>query len=266
MSAEPTFESNRAETSRRLSSSNAVLCDLDGVLTPTAKVHAAAWKATFDTLLASVRPGSDADTRPFSDDDYRELVDGRSRLDGVRAFLASRQISLPDGNPGDASTFETVHGIGNRKNAAVRDLLSREQLDPYPGSVALVKQLRKRGIATAVVSASRNCSAVLAAAGIADLFDAQVDGEVAARMGLAGKPAPDTFLAAAEMVGVLPGECAVIEDAIAGVSAGRAGGFGLVIGVARADNHDGLFEAGADDVVADLGELLAADSSRGGSK
>ncbi len=265
MRAEPTLETTRAEASSRLSSFVAVLFDLDGVLTPTAKVHAAAWKATFDALLALVRPGSSADTRPFSDDDYRELVDGRSRLDGVRAFLASRRISVPEGDPGDASTFETVHGIGNRKNAAVLELLSREQLDPYPGSVALVKQLRRRGIATAVVSASRNCSAVLAAAGIADLFDAQVDGEVAARMGLAGKPAPDTFLAAAEMVGVLAGESVVIEDAIAGVSAGRAGGFGLVIGVARANNRDALFEAGADVVVADLDELLVT-KSRGGSK
>lgn len=230
MDSKSTAHADSRDIGSRLRSFRAVLFDLDGVLTPTAQVHLAAWRATFDELLATVAAGSGSDTRPFSDDDYRRLVDGKSREDGVRAFLASRAVSLPEGDPDDPPTADKVQGIGNRKNAAVLALLEREPLDPYAGSVALVNQLRQRGVSMAVVSASRNCSAVLAAAGLADLFDAQVDGEVAARMGLAGKPSPDTFLAAAEMLGVPPENCVVIEDAIAGVAAGRAGRFGLVVG------------------------------------
>lgn len=266
MRREGISKNNRMEVGGRLRSFDAVLFDLDGVLTPTATVHAAAWRTTFDALLASVGSDDGADARPFSDDDYGRFVDGRSRVDGVRAFLASRHIDLPEGDPGDSLTLETVQGIGNAKNAVVVELLDREPLEPYSGSVALVNQLRERGIATAVVSASRNCSAVLAAAGIAELFDAQVDGEVAALRGLAGKPAPDTFLAAAEILGTVPEACVVVEDAIAGVVAGRTGGFGLVVGVARGHNRDSLLDAGADLVVSDLSELLDPGPSRGGSK
>ena len=266
MRPEGISKKNTMAVGGRLRSFEAVLFDLDGVLTPTAKVHAAAWRTTFDALLTSVRSDDGADVRPFSDDDYRRFVDGRSRVDGVRAFLASRHIDLPEGETEDSSTLETIHGIGNVKNAAVLELLDSKPIEPYPGSVALVNQLRELGIATAVVSASRNCSAVLAAAGIAELFDAQVDGEVAALRGLAGKPAPDTFLAAAEMLGAVPEACVVVEDAIVGVAAGRAGGFGLVVGVARANSRDGLRDAGADLVVSDLSEMLETDLSPGGSK
>ena len=266
MDSKSTAHADTRGIGSRLQPFGAVLLDLDGVLTPTAEVHRAAWRATFDALLATAPPGGQVDTRPFSDDDYRNLVDGKSREDGVRAFLASRHITLAERDPDDSPTAETVQGIGNRKNAAVLALLEDEPLDAYPDSVALVNKLREREIPMAVVSASRNCSAVLAAAGLGGLFDAQVDGEVAARLGLAGKPSPDTFLAAADLLGVTPKDCVVIEDAIAGVAAGRAGRFGLVVGVARSDNEEALREAGADLIVSDLSELLDAGADQVGSR
>ena len=231
----------------------ALLFDLDGVLTQTAKVHAAAWKELFDAVLAE-----HGDTNPFSAADYAAHVDGRLREDGVRTFLQSRGIAVPEGTPDDPPDADTVHGFGSRKNVRLLDLLERDGVERYEGSVRFLEAVRAAGHPTAVVSASRNCRQVLEAAGIVDLFDVRVDGEVAAERGLAGKPAPDTFLAAAEQLGVGPPQAAVIEDAAAGVEAGRAGGFGWVVGVARngPEQRAALLAAGADEVVADLSELL----------
>jgi len=237
-----------------------VLFDLDGVLTSTAALHAAAWKATFDPLLQEL-PGADmARQRPFGDEDYRRYVDGRPRSDGVRGFLASRNISLPEGDPDDPPSRLTVAGVARLKNRLFQHRLATGDIAAFPGSVALLRRLRARGLRTAVVSASRNCRAVLEAAGIDGLFDVRIDGEVAASRGLRGKPAPDTFLAAARELGIAPSRAAVIEDAIAGVEAGRAGGFGLVIGVARTGAGRELLEHGADRVVGDLAELLDSES------
>lgn len=235
---------------------DAALFDLDGVLTETAKVHAACWKRLFDSYLRERAARSGEAFRPFDiEADYLTYVDGKHREDGVRSFLASRGIELPEGKPGDSAESETVSGLGSRKDAFVKEVLESQGVDAYPDAVALVRALRKQGMRTAVVSSSRNCRAVLEAAGIADLFDARVDGEVAAERGLPGKPAPDTFLAAAEDLGVQPSRAAVIEDAISGVQAGRAGGFGLVIGVARHGEAAALRESGADVVVDDLSAL-----------
>ena len=232
----------------------ACLFDLDGVLTETASVHAAAWKRTFDGYLRE-REGDGF--RPFAlPDDYAAHVDGRLRQDGVRAFLASRGIELPEGTPDDPPEAVTVHGLGNRKNALVQTLIRSEGVRVFGGSVRFLEAVRARGVPTALVSASRNAPAVLAAAGIDGLFDVRVDGAVAAERGLRGKPAPDTFLAAAADLGVEPARGAVFEDALSGVEAGRAGGFGWVVGVDRAGHADALREHGADVVVADLAELL----------
>ena len=236
----------------------ALLFDLDGVLTQTAKVHAAAWAETFDRFLRD-RSEMTADVFvPFTPADYAAYVDGRLRQDGVRAFLGSRGISLPEGGPDDPPDAETVHGLGNRKNDLLLELLRRDGVDRYEGSVRFVEAARAAGFPTAVVSASRNCREVLVAAGIEQLFDVRIDGNVAAERGLPGKPAPDTFLAAAEALGVEPAQAAVFEDAIAGVEAGRAGGFGWVVGVDRLGHADALRSRGADVAVADLGELLVA--------
>ena len=236
---------------------DAVLFDLDGVLTATAKVHAACWKRMFDEYLGMREAKMGESFRPFEiQTDYKTYVDGKPRYDGVRDFLKSRAIDLPEGNSDDPPTAETVCGLGNRKNDMINDVLESEGVEPYEGSVALVRQLRGQGIKTAVVSSSQNCLAVLQAAKMADLFDARVDGEVAGRQGLRGKPAPDTFLAAATHLGVSPQRAVVVEDAISGVQAGRAGRFGLVIGVARKGEGDVLKDNGADVVVTDLSELL----------
>ena len=231
----------------------ALLFDLDGVLTQTAKVHSTAWKEVFDTFLAS---RGDGDT--FSPNDYTAYVDGRLRQDGVRSFLASRGITLPEGRPDDPPDAATVHGLGNRKNVRLVELLEREGVERYEGSVRLLEAARDARYPTAVVSASRNCRQVLEAAGIADLFDVRVDGEVAAERGLRGKPEPDTFLAAASALGVEPSNAAVIEDAVSGVEAGRAGAFGWVVGVNRGKptHAEVLRRHGADVVVDDLEELL----------
>ena len=235
----------------------ACLFDLDGVLTQTAKVHAAGWKEMFDAFLLDRAHSSSERFRPFElPADYAAHVDGRLRQDGVRTFLASRGIALPGGSADDPPTMPSVHGLGNRKNDLVLELIRRDGVDVYESSVRFVEAVRSAGLARAVVSASRNCQAVLAAAGIEDLFDVRVDGEVAARQGLRGKPAPDMFIAAAAALDVEPGGAAVFEDAVAGVEAGRAGGFGWVVGVDRTGQGAALLAHGADVVVGDLGELL----------
>jgi alpha,alpha-trehalase len=194
---------------------------------------------------------------PFDiDADYKRYVDGKPRYDGVSSFLESRGVRLPYGDPDDPVDRETLCGLGNRKSEMVTGVLETEGVESYAGSVALVRLLRREGFKTAVVSSSNNCEAVLKAAGIADLFDVRVDGKVAARLELPGKPAPDTFVEAARELGVDPARAAVVEDAIAGVEAGRDGGFGLVVGVARDGDPRTLREHGAHVVVADLGELL----------
>ena len=227
------------------------LFDLDGVLTPTAKVHAAAWKQMFDEFLRA------RGERPFDEvRDYDEYVDGRPRLDGVRAFLESRGIELPEGDPEDPPGAETVAGLGNRKNEIVLRMFREGGVEAYPGSVRYVEAARDAGLSRAVVSSSANTVEILASAGISDLFDSVVDGNVRRREGLQGKPAPDTFLFAARGLGLEAAQAAVFEDALAGVAAGRAGRFGLVVGVDRVGQAKALREHGADVVVTDLGELL----------
>jgi beta-phosphoglucomutase family hydrolase len=236
---------------------DAVLFDLDGVLTSTAKIHSRCWKTMFDDFLSRRAAEGKESFRPFDiDTDYKLYVDGRPRYEGVRSFLASRDISLPEGTPEDLPTAHTVCGLGNRKDELVKAAIDRGEVEPYPGSVALVRWLREQGIRTGVVSSSNNCEQVLRAADILDLFDVRVDGLVASQLKLPGKPAPDTFLRAAQMLGVRPARAVVVEDAIAGVTAGRAGGFGLVVGVDREGGGDALRTHGADVVVTDLEELL----------
>ena len=235
----------------------AVLFDLDGVLTATARLHAASWKRMFDDYLRSRASARGEPFRPFEmPGDYARFVDGRPRYDGVRTFLASRGITLDDGDPGDAPGGGTVCGLGNRKNAMFADLLASEGVEVYDGSLAVVRYLLRNGVRAAVVSSSRSCEAILRAAKITDLFELRVDGQVAAQRGLAGKPAPDTFVHAARVLGVAPSRAAVVEDAIAGVEAGRAGGFGLVVAIDRTGETAALARAGADHVVTDLGDTL----------
>jgi beta-phosphoglucomutase family hydrolase len=237
----------------------ACLFDLDGVLTPTAEVHAAAWKQMFDEYLQGRAARMDEAFRPFEQLDYERYVDGKRRHDGVRGFLASRDIELPEGDAADAPAAETVAGLGNRKNELLREVLERQGVRPYEGSVRYVEAARDAGLRRAVVSSSANCRDVLEAADMLDLFEVVVDGVTAARERLEGKPAPDTFLAAAEKLGVEPAQAAVFEDALAGVEAGRAGRFGHVVGVDRAGEAEALREHGADTVVRDLAELLEDD-------
>jgi beta-phosphoglucomutase family hydrolase len=235
----------------------ACLFDLDGVLTQTAKVHAAAWKQMFDAYLEERAKRNGEDFVPFDPvADYNQYVDGKPRYDGVRSFLASRGIRLPEGHPSDPPSAETVYGLGNRKNELVLALLKRDGVQVYEGSVRYVRATRDAGLHRAVVSASANCREVLEAAGIEDLFEVRIDGIVVDQRNLRGKPAPDTFLAAAEEVGASPKEAAVFEDALAGVEAGRAGNFGFVVGVDRAGQREALLEHGADVVVSDLADLL----------
>lgn len=228
----------------------AVLFDLDGVITPTADVHRQAWKETFDGFLAGR-----GITEAFSGDDYHRYVDGKPRYDGVRSFLASREITLPEGDTEDPPGHGTVQALGNLKNQAFRQVLAREGIRPYPGSSRLLDLLDRRRVPWAIVSSSANAADVLTAAGLEGRAATVVDGVEARRRRLAGKPAPDTFLAAAADLGVVPAEAVVVEDAISGVHAGRAGGFGLVVGVARQNAGDELLRAGADRVVSDLDEL-----------
>jgi beta-phosphoglucomutase family hydrolase len=235
----------------------ACLFDLDGVLTQTAKVHAAAWKQTFDEFLHHHAEQTGQEFVPFDEDrDYDEYVDGKPRYDGVRSFLQSRDIELPQGSPNDPPGESTFDAVGNRKNELVLKLIREKGVEPYDGSVRYAKAARDAGMRRAVVSSSTNCRDVLKAAGILDLFEEIVDGVVAEREHLNGKPAPDTFLAGAKAVGVEPGQAAVFEDALAGVEAGHAGQFGCVVGVDRVGQADALKAHGADVVVKDLAELL----------
>lgn len=233
------------------------LFDLDGVLTETAVLHAQAWKQAFDDLLTRRAARSGVAFVPFDAvADYDAYVDGLPRLDGTRAFLDARGIELPEGTPDDAPGAETVQGVARHKNELVLALMRERGVTVYPGSLRFLEEVRRRSLATAVVSSSANTAAVLHAAGLEGRFDTCVDGNVAAREHLAGKPAPDTYLAAARRLGVAPGDAAVFEDALAGVEAGRRGGFGLVVGVDRVGQAAALSAHGADVVVADLVELV----------
>jgi beta-phosphoglucomutase family hydrolase len=237
----------------------AFLFDLDGVLTQTAKVHAAAWKETFDEFLKKRAEESGGKFVPFDKvADYDDYVDGKPREDGVRSFLDSRGIKLPEGSPEDPPDAETIYGVGNNKNERVLKLIHEHGVEPYDGSVRYVRAVKEAGFPRAVVSSSTNCRDVLAAAKIEDLFDAVIDGVVAQRDHLHGKPAPDTFLAGAKALGVEPAAAVVFEDALAGVEAGHAGKFGYVVGVDRVGQRDALKAHGADRVVDDLAELLDA--------
>jgi len=237
---------------------DAVLFDLDGVITDTAAVHARAWKTMFDAYLRHHAEVTGTAFEPFTiERDYKTYVDGKPRYDGVRSFLQSRGIDLPEGTPADPADAETVCGLGNRKNELVNQLIDDEGVVVYDGSVRLLHQLRDAGVRLAVVSSSKNCVTVLENADLLDMFDARVDGVVAAERGLPGKPAPDTFLSAARDLGTVPERAVVVEDAISGVQAGRAGAFGLVIGVDRDGDPEALRSNGADMVVADLGELVS---------
>ncbi|WP_256638739.1 beta-phosphoglucomutase family hydrolase [Streptomyces murinus] len=235
----------------------ACLFDLDGVLTQTAKVHAAAWKEMFDAYLRERAQREGTQFVPFDAvRDYDEYVDGRPREDGVRTFLAARGVRLPEGSPQDPPDAETVQALGARKNELVLRRIREDGVEPYEGSVRFLREVRAAGLACAVVSSSANARDVLAAAGIADLFDERVDGVVTRERQLRGKPAPDTYLEAARELSVEPGAAAVFEDALAGVEAGRAGRFGLVVGVDRVGQAEQLQAHGADIVVRDLAELL----------
>jgi beta-phosphoglucomutase family hydrolase len=240
-----------------LSGVRACLFDLDGVLTPTAAVHAAAWKETFDDFLRQRAARTGEEFRPFDPvADYDEYVDGKPRADGTRLFLASRKITLPEGQPDDPPNRETIQGLSTRKDEAFSRRLRGGGVKPFEGSVRYLRATRDAGLRRAVVSSSKHCAEILAAAGIDDLIEVGVDGLVAEREGLRGKPAPDTYLYAARVLGVEAAAAAVFEDALAGVAAGQAGGFGHVVGVDRTDQADELRAHGADTVVKDLAELL----------
>jgi beta-phosphoglucomutase family hydrolase len=235
----------------------ACLFDLDGVLTPTAVVHAAAWQEMFDDFLRQRAERTGESFVPFDPvADYDEYVDGKARADGTRSFLASRHITLPEGDPDDPPERETIQGLSARKDEAFSRRVHRVGVKPYEGSVRYLQAARDAGLRRAVVSSSKHCAEILRAAGIDDLIEERVDGIVAEREGLRGKPAPDTYLYAARLLKVEPGAAAVFEDALAGVAAGRAGGFGYVVGVDRAGQADELRAHGADIVVTDLAELL----------
>jgi len=234
-----------------LSSYDAVLFDLDGVLTPTAEVHMHAWRAMFEELFAAwaIEP-------PYTDDDYFRYLDGKKRYDGVASLLRSRDVEVPWGSPDDDPSADTVCGIGNRKNEVFARVLRAEGIGPYPGSIALVDRLVAAGVPVAVVSSSKNAEEVLAAAGIRDRFAVVMDGVIAERDGLASKPAPDVFVEAARMLGVDPARSAAVEDAVSGVASASAGGFGLVVGVDRGVGAEALREAGAHVVVDDLAAFV----------
>jgi beta-phosphoglucomutase family hydrolase len=238
----------------------AVLFDLDGVVTPTAEVHMRAWAEMFNAFLSEEAAAMDgeADLSPYTDADYFAHVDGKPRYDGVRDFLVSRGIDLTEGSSDDPPSSVTVRGLGNRKNDAFNAVLERDGVVAFPGSVRLLDHLRELSVPLAVVSSSANAPAVLEAAGLADRFQSVVDGRVAGELGLPGKPAPDTFVHAADALGVPVDKAVVLEDAVSGVRAGAAGGFGLVVGVDRGAGEQVLLDAGADLVVSDLAELLPA--------
>jgi beta-phosphoglucomutase family hydrolase len=236
----------------------AVLFDMDGVVTDTASIHAACWKKMFDEFLQEWSSQNIEPFRPFDiGTDYKLYVDGKPRYQGVRDFLNSRGIALSEGTAEDPPTTGTICGLGNRKNELVNNRLASAGAEAYPGTVAFIMYLRRLGIKTAVVTSSQNCAEVLRAAKVDDLFDVRVDGNVIAEQHLAGKPAPDSFLKAAEMLRVTPQRAVVVEDALSGVKAGAQGSFGLVVGVARKGNTEELKAEGAHIVVNDLAELLS---------
>lgn len=239
---------------------DAVLFDLDGVLTATSRVHSACWKRMFDGFLQGYYEKKGESFIPFDiEKDYKPYVDGKLRDEGVNSFLLSRKIELPYGEVDAPPGNDTVCGLANTKFKMVREVLETEGVDVFEGSVDLVKRLRDAGVKLAVVSSSKSCRVVLDTVGITDLFDNIVDGNVATRLGLAGKPAPDTYLKASELLDTDPSRAVVVEDAISGVIAGRDGGFGLVVGVDRDGNPDALLQNGADIVVSDLGEFILQD-------
>jgi beta-phosphoglucomutase family hydrolase len=234
---------------------------MDGVVTQTAVVHAAAWKEMFDEFLRARAQSNRAEFVPFdAHAEYDAYVDGKPRLDGTRSFLESRGIELPEGKPDDPPGTPTIYGLSNRKNDLVLAKLAQGGVQVYEGTVTYIRSVRDKGIATAIVSSSANTKQILDSAGLADLFDVRVDGLIATERGLRGKPAPDTFLAAATELHLTATHAAVFEDALAGVEAGRAGHFALVVGVDRVGQADGLSKHGADIVVKDLAELLGKDA------
>jgi beta-phosphoglucomutase family hydrolase len=238
---------------------DAILFDLDGVLTSTADIHASAWKRMFDDYLQQRAEAGGDSFQPFEiATDYKLYVDGRPRYEGVQTFLESRQIQLARGTPASPAGEETVCGLGNAKDQMVQKAIDGGKVRSFPGSIEFAREMRRRGMKTAVVTSSRNCDAVLKAAGIDDLFEVRVDGRTIEDEGLRGKPAPDSFLRAAERLGVSPSRAVVVEDALSGVEAGRAGRFGLVVGIDRHGDGDALRRHGADVVVNDLAELLSA--------
>jgi beta-phosphoglucomutase family hydrolase len=232
------------------------LFDLDGVLTDTASVHSAAWKQTFDEFL---RARDGASFRPFTEEDYDDYVDGKPRPDGVRDFLASRGISLPEGAADDPPDAETINGVGNRKNELLLAKVHHDGVKVYEGSRRYLQAAQAAGLRRFVVSSSANTADVLRVTGLDAYVEGRVDGNTVREEQLKGKPAPDSFLAGAKLAGVAPAQAVVFEDALAGVEAGRAGGFGYVVGVNRLDDEHGrqLRARGASVVVRDLGELLA---------
>lgn len=256
------MESSPSHRSYRFKSAlfQAVIFDLDGVITQTASLHARCWKQTFDEFLKKRSANAKNSFIPFDlKKDYQQYVDGKPRYDGVQSFLQSRHIDLPHGEPDDPPDKETICGLGNRKNNLFEKALQTDGIKVYEGTVAWIHQLRGQGLKTAVVTASKHGDMILKAAAISHLFDARVDGNTAEAMNLKGKPEPDTYLKAAEMLQVEPRKAVVVEDALAGVQAGHRGGFGLVIGIDRDNHADELLADGADFVVADLVELVAED-------
>lgn len=237
-------------TAQEWTDSDAVLFDLDGVLTPTALVHERAWQQLFDEYLAQVGQS------PYKESDYFDFIDGKPRFDGVRDFLASRGIVVEEGPFDDDPSSNTVHGLGNRKNLVFNTIITTQGVEPYPGSVRFIEAAQAQGLKLAVVSSSRNAPAVLEAAGLAKYFEVVVDGELAAAKGIPGKPAPDTYTYGAQLLGVPSNRALVVEDAVSGVQAGAAGDFRAVIGIDRGAGHQTLLQAGADYVVDDLDELL----------
>jgi beta-phosphoglucomutase family hydrolase len=236
----------------------AILCDLDGVITQTARLHAAAWKRLFDQYLQEVAARTGSQFKPFDlGADYRVYVDGKPRHEGVRDFLASRGVSLPPGAPSDGADHETLYGLGQRKDKHFKVALRETGVIAYPNTVKFLHLAHGMGLKMAVVSSSHHCAEIIETVGLSSLFDVRIDGHEIDRLHLAGKPAPDSFLEAARRLAVEPRHGIVIEDALAGVQAGHAGGFGLVIGVDRHNQAQALREQGADIVVADLGELLS---------
>lgn len=253
-----------ADSHRALISFDAVLFDLDGVLTATATIHAACWKSMFDDFLKRHADREQKAFMPFDiGRDYHNYVDGKPRYDGVRSFLASRNIELPEGNPTDDSAVESVCGLGNGKDELVQQAITAGKVEAYPGSVALVHELHERQMLMAVVSSSKHCKDVLDAVGLAHFFATRVDGNVITEKSLNGKPAPDTYLYAARALNVAPGKAVVVEDALAGVESGRAGEFGLVVGVDRVNNGAALRAHGADIIVTDLADLIPKEPPRG---